>query len=140
MLAENENPYFARTWLAEDGLPDNRVVGLAQTADGYLWVATQGGVVRFDGVRFQRVSVARSPDLIAGTMRALLLDRMGRVWLAKEEGDTLFCFDGAQVRMLTDVRICPRTKRNAQWRWMVAAISGSLIIQAKSFVMLTTGR
>ena len=65
-LAEGQNPYFARTWLAEDGLPDNRVVGLAQTADGYLWVATQGGVVRFDGVRFQRVSIAHSPDLIAG--------------------------------------------------------------------------
>jgi ligand-binding sensor domain-containing protein/signal transduction histidine kinase len=99
--AENENPYFARTWLAEDGLPDNRVVGLAQTSDGYLWVATQGGVVRFDGVRFQRVGLARSPNLIAGTMRVLMLDRMGRVWLAKEEGGTLFCFDGAQVHMVT---------------------------------------
>src|SRR6266487_7199821 len=71
--AEREDPYFARTWLAEDGLPDNRVVGLAQTADGYLWVATQAGVVRFDGARFQRVSLAHFPDLIAGTMRAMML-------------------------------------------------------------------
>ena len=109
-LAENESPYFARTWLAEDGLPDNRVVGLAQTADGYLWVATQGGVVRFDGVRFQRVSLARSPDLIAGTMRTLMLDRMGRVWLAKEEGDTLFCFDGPLVRMLTADQGLPKNE------------------------------
>jgi signal transduction histidine kinase/ligand-binding sensor domain-containing protein len=100
-LAENENPYFARTWLAEDGLLDNRVVGIAQTSDGYLWVATQSGVVRFDGVRFQRVSLASFPDRIAGTMRALMLDQRGRVWLAKEEGGTLFCFEGAQVRMLT---------------------------------------
>src|SRR5882757_2066742 len=98
-LAENDDPYFSRTWLAEDGLPDNRVVGLAQTSDGYLWVATQGGVVRFDGARFQRVSIPHSPDLIAGTMRALMLDRAGRVWLAKEEGGTLFCFDNAEVRM-----------------------------------------
>jgi len=109
-LAGNEGPYFARTWLAEDGLPDNRVVGLAQTADGYLWVATQGGLVRFDGVRFQRVSLARSPDLIAGTMRALMLDRRGRIWLAKEEGDTLFCFDGAQVRMLTADQGLPKNE------------------------------
>ncbi|MDB6015923.1 MAG: hypothetical protein JWR19_412 [Pedosphaera sp.] len=101
VLAEDENPYFSRIWLAEDGLPDNRVVGLAQTSDGYLWVATQGGLVRFDGVRFQRVSLARYPDLIAGTMRALILDRRGRIWLAKEEAGTLFCFDGAQVRMVT---------------------------------------
>ena len=110
VLAENENPYFARTWLAEDGLPDNRVVGLAQTADGYLWVATQGGVVRFDGVRFQRVKVASSPDLIAGTLRAMMLDRAGRIWLAKEEGGTVFCFEGAQVRMVTADRGLPKNE------------------------------
>ena len=109
-LAESESPYFARTWLAEDGLPDNRVVGLAQTADGYLWVATQGGVVRFDGVRFQRVSIAQSPDLIAGTMRAMMLDRKGRVWIAKEEGGTLFCFEGAQVRMTTSDQGLPKNE------------------------------
>jgi signal transduction histidine kinase/ligand-binding sensor domain-containing protein len=108
--AENENPYFARTWLAEDGLLDNRVVGLAQTSDGYLWVATQGGVVRFDGVRFQRVGFARFPGLIAGTMRALMLDRMGRIWLAKEEGGTFFCFEGAQVRMLTADQGLPKNE------------------------------
>ncbi|HSY18288.1 MAG TPA: two-component regulator propeller domain-containing protein [Candidatus Acidoferrales bacterium] len=109
-LADNETPYFARTWLAEDGLPDNRVVGLAQTPDGYLWVATQGGTVRFDGVRFQRVSIASSPSLIAGTMRALLLDREGRVWLAKDEGGTVFCFDGAQVRMLSADQGLPKNE------------------------------
>lgn len=109
-LAENENPYFARTWLAEDGLPDNRVVGLAQTSDGYLWVATQGGVVRFDGVRFQRVKIASSPDLIAGTMRVLMLDRAGRIWLAKDEGGTVFCFDGARVRMISADQGLPKNE------------------------------
>jgi ligand-binding sensor domain-containing protein len=109
-LAENENSFFARTWLAEDGLPDNRVVGLAQTADGYLWVATQGGAVRFDGVRFQRVSLASSPNLIAGTMRALMLDRAGRIWLAKDEGGVVFCFDGAQVRMISADQGLPKNE------------------------------
>src|SRR6266481_2548328 len=107
--AENENPYFARIWQAEDGLPENRVVGVVQSSDGFLWVATQSGLVRFDGVRFQRVDLARSPGKIAGTMRILMLDRLGRIWLAKEEGDTLFCFDGAQVRMLTAEQGLPKT-------------------------------
>ena len=35
----------------EEGLPDNRVTSLAPSADGDLWVGTQGGLVRFDGVR-----------------------------------------------------------------------------------------
>jgi signal transduction histidine kinase/ligand-binding sensor domain-containing protein len=109
-LAEHENPYFARIWQAEDGLPENRVVGVVQSSDGFLWVATQTGLVRFDGVRFQRADLAGSPGKIAGTMRILMLDRMGRIWLAKEEGDTLFCFDGAQVRILTADQGLPKTE------------------------------
>ena len=43
-------------------------------------------------------------------MRAMMLDRKGRVWLAKEEGGTLFCFDGAQVRMITADQGLPRNE------------------------------
>lgn len=96
-----DDSYSARVWQAEDGLPENRVVGVVQSPDGYLWVATQGGLVRFDGVRFQRVDLAGAPGTIAGTMRVLIQDRSGRIWLAKEEGGRVFCFEGAQVRMLT---------------------------------------
>ena len=80
-------------------MPDNRVVGLAQSMDGFLWVATQGGLVRFDGVQFRRVAFTDSPGVIAGTLRLLMKDRLGRIWLAREENGTLFCFDGNQVRL-----------------------------------------
>ena len=99
-IAETTPPYSALTWQAEDGLPDNRVVGLAQSADGFLWVATQGGLVRFDGVQFRRVAFTDSPGVIAGTLRLLMQDRLGRIWLAREENGTLFCFEGNQVRLL----------------------------------------
>lgn len=95
-----DESFTARVWQADDGLPENRVVGVVQSADGYLWVATQGGLVRFDGVRFQRVDLAGAPGTIAGTMRVLIQDRFGRIWLAKEEGGRLFCFEGAQLRTL----------------------------------------
>jgi signal transduction histidine kinase/ligand-binding sensor domain-containing protein len=96
-----DDSFSARAWQADDGLPENRVVGVVQSPDGYLWVATQSGLVRFDGVRFQRVDLAGSPGQIAGTMRVLMLDKSGRVWLAREEGGALFCFSGAQVRVVT---------------------------------------
>jgi ligand-binding sensor domain-containing protein len=106
-----DDSYSARVWRSEDGLPENRVIGVAQAPDGFLWVATQGGLLRFDGVRFQRIGVAGSPSLIAGTMRALILDRTGQIWLAKEEDDTLFSFEGAQMRMLTSEQGLPKNER-----------------------------
>lgn len=118
-----DESYSARAWRSEDGLPENRVIGGVQAPDGFLWVATQGGLLRFDGVRFQRISSAGNPSLIAGTMRALLLDRSGRIWLAKEEEDTLFCFEGAQMRMVTSEQGLPKNDRQYS---MAADGEGSL--------------
>lgn len=44
--------YVHRVWQREQGLPQQSVVGLAQSDDGYLWIGTQEGLARFDGVRF----------------------------------------------------------------------------------------
>ena len=41
-----------RAWQAEDGLPDITITGLAQTSDGYLWVATKAGLLSFNGQEF----------------------------------------------------------------------------------------
>jgi len=100
LAADKDTAYFFRAWTAEDGLPENKVVGLTQTADGYLWVATQGGLVRFDGVRFQPFDAASAAGYASSTMRVLYLDRDGRVWIAKE-GGALVCLDGTQVRAFT---------------------------------------
>src|SRR5205823_5977972 len=44
--------YVLRVWGVDDGLPSSYVYSIAQTPDGYLWVATSEGLARFDGVRF----------------------------------------------------------------------------------------
>ncbi len=51
--ARAESPWTSRVWRSDDGLPNNHVTGLAQTPDGYLWVATYSMPARFDGVRFE---------------------------------------------------------------------------------------
>src|SRR5688572_17295532 len=47
--------YTVRAWRLKDGLPGDSVRALAQTADGYVSVATLGGVARFDGFEFSRL-------------------------------------------------------------------------------------
>src|SRR4029453_1391128 len=44
--------YGHDAWLSQDGLPQDFVGSITQTPDGYLWIGTLGGLVRFDGVRF----------------------------------------------------------------------------------------
>ena len=73
------------SWTTEDGLPQNSINDIAQTRDGYLWLATYGGLVRFDGSRF--VVFDRSVDGIGSQrIRHVLEDRSGTLWAATEEG------------------------------------------------------
>ena len=91
-------PWFARVWQVDDGLPGDNVTGVAQTRDGYLWVATQSGLARFDGVRIQNIQVpfGRPRPII----RALLLDLNQQLWLA-EEGGRAVCYSSGAAHMLT---------------------------------------
>lgn len=76
--------YNVRTWQTDDGLPQNSVFALAQTPDGYLWVGTQEGLVRFDGLRFTTVDEPGTPQLGRIPIRALLTSRDGSLWIATD--------------------------------------------------------
>ncbi len=52
-----------RTWGVDQGLPQGTVYALAQTADGYVWAATQEGFVRFDGTEFLTYDKAAAPQI-----------------------------------------------------------------------------
>src|SRR5205823_12515712 len=73
-----------RAWQSDEGLPDNAVVGIGQTLDGFLWVATQGGLVRFDGFEFREFPAMTSAGTPTGLMRALCVDHHNRLWVAKD--------------------------------------------------------
>ena len=45
-----------RVWWSDDGLPNNTIDSIAQTPDGYLWIASAGSLARFDGMRFEQFS------------------------------------------------------------------------------------
>src|SRR5215471_17489830 len=78
-----------RVWQSDDGLPNNNVTGLAQTPDGYLWMATSGHFARFDGVQIEELTASNSLPAYAGyTERGgvLLQDSKGGLWFAMVHG------------------------------------------------------
>ena len=78
--------YVHRSWQRDDGLPQNSVYAIAQTDDGYLWVGTQEGLGRFDGVRFTVFDTSNTPGLPGNLVAALLTDRHGALWVGTEQG------------------------------------------------------
>jgi ligand-binding sensor domain-containing protein/signal transduction histidine kinase/CheY-like chemotaxis protein len=78
--------YSSRTWVDRDGLPQNTVLSLAQTRDGYLWLGTWEGLVRFDGVHFTTFDKRNTPELHNPMVRALAEDAAGGLWVGTSAG------------------------------------------------------
>lgn len=76
----------SRIWRAQNGLPDQTVQAFAQTSDGYLWIATKGGLLRFDGAQFISFDHANTPLLSENSINCLLAGKDGRLWIGTEGG------------------------------------------------------
>lgn len=123
-VAGTNSAWFARSWQTEDGLPEHTIVGLEQTPDGYLWVATHRGLSRFDGVRFQEFSPATPASPTTDQIRAMLLDRRGRLWLARD-GGAVVCVEAGNI---TQVFALPETSPGAPARAMAEDAQGNIWI------------
>src|SRR4029450_7914904 len=78
--------YGREVWLSEQGLPQNSVLAILQTRDGYLWLGTQEGLVRFDGVRFVVFDNKNTPEIRHSYVCSLLEDREGSLWVGTVGG------------------------------------------------------
>ena len=78
--------YARQSWVMENGLPQNTVQALAQTPDGFLWIATEVGLVRFDGVSFTVFDKTTTPALPGNDIRCLLAARDGALWVGTSDG------------------------------------------------------
>jgi signal transduction histidine kinase/ligand-binding sensor domain-containing protein len=77
--------YRHRIWQTQEGLSQTSVYIVTQTRDGYLWVATQSGVVRFDGVEFQPIRALQSNSLGEVWAHSMVEDTAGRLWMTTND-------------------------------------------------------
>jgi ligand-binding sensor domain-containing protein len=87
--------FFHTAWTADQGAPES-AQNLTQTTDGYLWLGTSTGLVRFDGVRFEHYGAPRFSDLPSSDISALMATPDGGLWIGYRTGGASF-LKGEQV-------------------------------------------
>ncbi len=78
--------YIREQWTTEARFPGGAVSGIAQTADGYLWIGTDRGLIRFDGFNFRPVSFASITTASNVPILQLLTDAGGKLWVRPQGG------------------------------------------------------
>lgn len=81
--------YVRNTWSIEQGLPQISALAITQDREGYLWVGTQAGLARFDGVRFTTFTPEDTPGLAGMWITDLHVDPANRLWVATYRGLSL---------------------------------------------------
>lgn len=77
--------FRVRRWTLNEGLP-TPLKAVAQTPDGYLWITTFDGLVRFDGVRFTRYTTDTTPVFRSHDLLGLYVTHDGALWTGGRDG------------------------------------------------------
>lgn len=85
----NVAQFYHTAWTVREGAP-GQVTALAQTSDGYLWLGTQTGLYRFDGVRFERYRPREGGDFPASSVASLYAPPSGGLWVGFRYGVASF--------------------------------------------------
>ena len=79
-------PFIIDSWGVEDDLPDNAVISVLQARDGYLWMGTRYGLVRFDGNQFTVFDEMNTPGLQSDRIVFLYEDGQANLWIGTGAG------------------------------------------------------
>jgi signal transduction histidine kinase/ligand-binding sensor domain-containing protein len=99
--------YERQRWGVEEGFPGDGIHGITQGDDGYLWIASERGLLRFDGTEFRRVAAAGEAERSgAADVLGIVRDARGDLWLRPDRPDLLRFRDGrvSSVPFATDPR------------------------------------
>lgn len=76
--------YLSASWRDHEGIPESQVTAVAQSSDGYLWVGTPDGLLRFNGITFSKAREFSELQRLHGVISFLQTDRSGRLWACGE--------------------------------------------------------
>jgi signal transduction histidine kinase/ligand-binding sensor domain-containing protein len=91
---------MVKAWSVAEGLPHTSVTALAQTRDGYLWIGTLAGLVRFDGVQFKVFTPQNCPELPRSRIGRLFEGADGTLFITTERGGGLVALHGGKFERL----------------------------------------
>jgi ligand-binding sensor domain-containing protein/serine phosphatase RsbU (regulator of sigma subunit) len=128
--------FFAQTYPfanygIKDGLSQSNVSGIVQDSSGFIWLATESGVSRFDGREFENYTT--EDGLADNNVSTIFLDRNNNIWLGHENGSVTF-YDGKNFTQLKS-RLLPKDKKvfgffqdRTGSLWISTAASGTIKI------------
>ncbi len=90
--------YVRRIWQVQQGLPQASIDALLQTRDGYLWLGTQTGLIKFDGVRFTTIDAIDGLPLKDIRITRLLEAHDGALWIGTSQSGLIRIQDGKARR------------------------------------------
>src|ERR1700677_2688805 len=84
--SQDPNNLGHQSWSTENGLPQNSVHQIVQSRDGYIWIATEGGIARFNGIDFKVFNHETIPAFTSDDVCCITQDSAGTLWIGTADG------------------------------------------------------
>lgn len=92
--------FVVTNWSSNSGLPQNSINKICQDTNGIMWLATYGGLVRFDGTKFKTFSARSYPGIGSDRIYSIFSDSKNQLWISTEMGK-LIRYDGKLFHNIT---------------------------------------
>ena len=89
--------FILKSWTVDQGLKTNTLIDLIQTNDGYIWIGTYEGIIRFDGINFTTFNRINTKALLSDAITILCEDKNNNLWIGTQKGRAAGVFGGCLI-------------------------------------------